>query len=66
MLPVLVPGGCMPCPGAIYMVEIVKKCKISLPAQDQVSGERYRTVGPLVMYTGLQEITDISLFQASI
>ena len=37
-----------PCPGAIYMFEIVKKCTISLPAQDQLSGERYRTVGPLV------------------
>ena len=37
-----------PCPGAIYMFEIVKKCKISLPAQDELSGEHYRTVGPLV------------------
>ena len=36
------------CPGAIEMFEIVKRCKISLPAQDQLSGERYRTVGPLV------------------
>ena len=33
-----------PCPMAIYMFEIVKKCKISLPAQNQVSGECYRTV----------------------
>ena len=49
MLPKLVPSGCMPMPwGYIYMFEIVKKCKISLPAQDQLSGERYRTVGPLV------------------
>ena len=37
-----------PYPGAIYMFEIVKKCKLSLPAQDQLSGERYRTVGLLV------------------
>ena len=37
-----------PYPEAIYMFEIVKKCKISLPAKDQVSGERYRTVGHLV------------------
>ena len=27
-----------PCPGAIYMFEILKKCKISIPAQDQLSG----------------------------
>ena len=40
------------CPfsGAIYMFEIVEKCKISLPAQDQLSGERYRTVGSLVLF----------------
>ena len=37
-----------PCNGAIYMIEIVKKCKISLPAQDQLSGEHCKTVGPLV------------------
>ena len=37
-----------PCPGAIHMFEIVKKDKISLPAQDHLSGERYRTVCPLV------------------
>ena len=37
-----------PCPGAIYIFEIVKNCKISLPVHDQVAGERYRTVGPLV------------------
>ena len=43
MLPELVQSG----PGAIFMFEIVKKCKISLPAKDQLSGERYRTVGPL-------------------
>ena len=30
------------------MFEIVKKCKISLSALDQVAGEHYRTVGPLV------------------
>ena len=30
------------------MFEIVKKCKISLPTQDQLSGERYRAIGPLV------------------
>ena len=39
-----------PCSGAIYMFEIVIKCKISLPTQDQVSGERYRTVSPLVKH----------------
>ena len=39
-----------PCPGAIYMFEIVQKCKISLLAQDQLSGERYKTVGPLVLF----------------
>ena len=36
------------CPWAIYMLEIVKKCKICLPAQDQLSGKRYRAVDPLV------------------
>ena len=36
-----------PCPGAIYMFDIEKK-SLSLPAQDQVSGERYKTVGPLL------------------
>ena len=39
-----------PCSGARYMFEIVKTCKISLPAQDQVSGERYRTIAPLVIH----------------
>ena len=38
-----------PCAGSIHMFEIVKKCKISHPAQDQLSGERNRIVGPLVM-----------------
>ena len=38
-----------PCHGAIYMFEIVKKCKISLLVHDQVSGKCYRTVGPLVV-----------------
>ena len=38
-----------PCAWATYMFEIVKKCKISLPALDQLSGERYRTVGPQVI-----------------
>ena len=33
------------------MFQIVKKCKISLSAQDQLSGEHYRTVGPLVLKT---------------
>ena len=50
-----------PCHGAIYMhmLEIVKKCKISLPAPDQVSGERYRTFGPLVYdTTTMSYITD--------
>ena len=42
-----------PCPGAIYMFEIVKKCQISLPTQDEVAGERYRTVGPLVKTYGM-------------
>ena len=33
------------------MFEIVKKkCKISLPAQNKVSGERYRTVGHLFFF----------------
>ena len=41
-----------PCPGAVhmYMFEIVKKWKISLPAQDQVAGEHYRTEGLLVIF----------------
>ena len=53
MLPELVTSGCMPMPwGYIHVVKIVKKCKISLPAQDQVAGERYRTVGPLVYNIG--------------
>ena len=43
-----------PCPGAIYMFEIVKKCKISLRAQDQLSGERCRTAGPLVTNVQLE------------
>ena len=30
-MPELVPSGCMPMPGAIYMFEIVKMCQISLP-----------------------------------
>ena len=38
-----------PCPVAIYIFEIVKKCKISLPAQDRELGERYRTIGPEVL-----------------
>ena len=29
------------CPGAIYMFEIVKKCKISHPARDQVAGDTH-------------------------
>ena len=29
------------CPGAIYMFEIVKKCKISYPTQDQVAGDKH-------------------------
>ena len=29
------------CPGAIYIFEIVKKCKISHPAQDQVAGDTH-------------------------
>ena len=33
----------------IYMFEIVKKCKISFPAQDQQSSEHYRNIGPLVV-----------------
>ena len=37
-----------PCLGAIYSFEVVKKCKIFLPAQAQISGEHYRTIGPLV------------------
>ena len=37
MLPELVPSGCMSMPWG------------SFPAQDQVSGERYRTVGLLVI-----------------
>ena len=39
MLPELVPSGCMPMPCG----------KISFPAHDQVSGERYRTVGTLII-----------------
>ena len=35
-------------PWGYIQFEIVKKCKISHPSQDQVSGERYRTVGPLI------------------
>ena len=37
MLPELVPSGCMPMTLAVYMFEVVKKCKFSLHAQDQVS-----------------------------
>ena len=37
------------------MFEIVKKCKISLPAQDQLSGERCRNVGPLVTNVQLEK-----------
>ena len=44
MLSELVPSGCMPMP----LFKIVKRSKISFPAKDKVSGERYRTVGPLV------------------
>ena len=29
------------CPGAVYMFEIVKKCKVSHPAQDQVVGDTH-------------------------
>ena len=29
------------CPGDIYMFEIVKKCKISHSAQDQVAGDKH-------------------------
>ena len=43
------------------MFEIVKKCKISLPAQDQVAGERYRTVGPLVFYVLSMNSTEMGL-----
>ena len=51
MLPEPVLRGRMPMTWTIYMFEIVtkKKCKLSLHAQDQVSGERYRTVCPLVV-----------------
>ena len=48
MLPKLALSACMPYPWAIYMFEIVKKCKMSLSGQNQLSGEHYRTVGPLV------------------
>ena len=34
------------------MFKIVKKYKISLPSQDPVSSERYRTVGPLIQSYG--------------
>ena len=47
MLPEHVPSGIMPMPWGYIHVEIVKNCKISLPAQDQLSAERYRNVGPL-------------------
>ena len=39
------------CTGAINKFEIAKKCNVSLPAQDQVSGESYRTVGTLVSFS---------------
>ena len=40
------------------MFEIVKKCKIALPAQDQVADERYRIVlWFTVMLAVLQETT---------
>ena len=39
MLPELVPSGCMPVHWGYIQFEIVKKCKISLPALHQVSSE---------------------------
>ena len=37
-----------PWPGVIYMFEVVKKTQNLFPCKNQVSGERYRAVGPLV------------------
>ena len=47
------------------MFEIVKKCKISLPVHDQVSGERYRTIGPLVYICDVGLCSSDSKFQTS-
>ena len=48
VIEMLSPRDCLPLPRAIYMFEIVKKMQNLSPCQDQMSGERDRTVGPLV------------------
>ena len=55
-----------PCPVSIYMFDIVKKCNISPPAQDQVAGERYRTNGPLADLYDIGLRNSDSKFQTSI
>ena len=52
-----------PCPEArkgsfwnwYKMMGIIKALEISLPAQDQLSGEHYRTIDPLVIILSVQK-----------